>query len=368
MVNRPVALFLATSGHSGVDRIMINLIHAFADRGLRVDLLRVRHHGPHLPSVPANVRIVDLGVNHVAQGLIPLVRYLRRERPLALLADKDKVNRLALWARRLAAVPTRAIVRTGTTVSLDLATRPWWQRQIQTLSMRRFYPWADAIVVPSQGAARDLAEVAGLAPDRVQVIPNPIVTPALLALAAQPVDHPWLQSPDIPVVLGVGELCARKDFSTLVRAFAQLRQRYTARLVILGKGRQRERLEGLARELGIDRDLSLPGFVSNPYAYMRRASLFVLSSRYEGFGNVLVEALAVGTPVVSTDCPSGPREILEGGRHGRLVPVGDVLALAEAMRETLEHPPQPAVLRAAAERFQVENSAAQYLTALGVAR
>jgi glycosyltransferase involved in cell wall biosynthesis len=170
----------------------------------------------------------------------------------------------------------------------------------------------------------------------------------------------------VPVILGVGELCARKDFGTLIRAFALVRRERPARLVILGKGRQREKLEALARELGVGADVSLPGFVNNPYPYMKRASLFVLSSAYEGFGNVLVEALATGTPVVATDCPSGPREILEDGRYGPLVPVGDVRRLASSILDTLAHPPEPPLLVQAAERFRVESSAVQYLTALGI--
>jgi glycosyltransferase involved in cell wall biosynthesis len=289
---------------------------------------------------------------------------------VALLSDKDKVNRTALWARRTAGVSTRVVVRTGTTVSRDLATHAWWQRQVQRFSMRRFYPWADGIVVPSRGAALDLAEVSGLAPQRIRVIPNPIVTPALAELAQASVDHPWLQfpvqSPAIPVILGVGELCARKDFGTLICAFALVRRERPARLVILGKGRQRETLEALARELGVGADVSLPGFVHNPYPYMKRASVFVLSSVYEGFGNVLVEALATGTPVVATDCPSGPREILEDGRYGHLVPVGDVQGLARGILDTLAHPPEPALLAQAAEPYRVEGSATRYLATLGI--
>jgi glycosyltransferase involved in cell wall biosynthesis len=363
-----LALFLATSGHSGVDRVMKNLIVEFASRGHGVDLLRIENHGPHLETVPEGVRLVPLGTSHVNGSLWPLVRYLRRERPTALLVDKDKLNRLALWARRIARVPTRVAVRMGTTVSENLARRSWLQRQVQYFSIRHFYPWAEAIIVPSQGAARDLALVGRLPLERIRVIPSPVVTADLARLAAGPVDHPWFSDGADPVILGVGELCVRKDFSTLIRAFAFLRKRKSARLVILGEGRQREQLEELAMELGIGKDVSLPGFVSNPYAFMARAAMFVLSSRCEGSPVVLMEALATGCPAVSTDCPSGPREILQDGTFGSLVPVGDVAALARAMERTLDHRPAVESLKTAAAPYSVSASAEGYLAALGLGK
>lgn len=361
-----LAIFVATSGHSGVDRVIRNLCEEFSRRGLRVDLLHVAGHGPWLDPVPENVRIVELGSSHVHTSLIPLVRYLHRERPRALLADKDKVNRTALMARWLARVPTRVVVRIGTTVSKNLERRGVLQKWVQVLSMRRFYRRAAAVVVPSEGAANDLAQVARLPRSHIRAVPSPIITPQLQQAAEAGPGHSWLGDPERPLVLGVGELCARKDFTTLLQAFAQLRARQPCRLLLLGEGRQREKLEALAAELGVAEDVDLPGFVDNPYAYMARADLFVLSSVCEGAPVVLMEALALGIPVVATDCPSGPSEILEGGRHGALVPVGDVDALAQAMAATLDQPPARQALRAAADRYRVEVSADHYLNALGL--
>jgi len=360
-----IALFLATSGHSGVDRVMRNLCDEFSRRGLRVDLLHVAGHGPYLDPVPEHVRIINLGSAHVHTSLIPLVRYLRRERPEALLSDKDKVNRTALMARWLARVPTRVVVRIGTTVSKNLERRGAVQRWVQVLSMRWFYRAATAVVVPSEGAADDLAQVAKLPRSHIRAVPSPIITPRLEQAAEADPHHPWLGAPEWPVVLGVGELCARKDFATLMRAFASLRAKQPCRLILLGEGRQREKLEALARELDIGEDVDLPGFVDNPYAYMARADLFVLSSICEGAPVVLMEALALGTPVVATDCPSGPAEILEGGRYGTLVPVGDAAALAEAMGATLDRPPERRSVQAASDRYRAEVSADHYLDVLG---
>jgi len=361
-----LAIFLATSGHSGVDRVMTNLIGEFARRGLAVDLVQIANHGPHMETVPEGVRLVDLGTAHVAPAFLPLVRYLRRERPRALLSDKDKVNRTALWARRFARGETRVVVRLGTTVSVNLASRTAFDRAVQRWSMRRFYRWADAVVVPSEGVANDLAAFASLSREQIRVVPNPIVTPEMARLARPQPDHPWFTQGAPPVILGVGELSERKDFATLVRAFARLRPRRPCRLVILGEGRRRGELERLAADLGVANDVSLPGFAPNPYPYMARAAAFALTSRWEGLGIVLVEALALGTPVVACDCPSGPREVLADGRHGPLVPVGDDVALAEALAGLLAHPPPREVLQAAAQPFSAEVSARAYAAALGL--
>jgi glycosyltransferase involved in cell wall biosynthesis len=204
--------------------------------------------------------------------------------------------------------------------------------------MRTFYPWAASVVAVSRGAADDFARVSGLPRDLVEVVYNPVITPAVLAAARQAPDHPWFASGEPPVILGVGRLTRAKDFPTLIRAFAEVRRRRAGRLIILGEGEDRPGLTALARELGVADDVALPGFRDNAMAYMAGSGLFVLSSAWEGLPTVLIEALAAGTRVVSTDCPSGPREILQDGRLGALVPVGDAAALADAMLDALERP------------------------------
>ncbi|MBN2885839.1 MAG: glycosyltransferase, partial [Chromatiaceae bacterium] len=323
-----IACLFSTSGHSGVDRLARHLLPAMARRGYRVDLLKVRAHGPHLDDQPPGLDIVDLGTAHTLLALPALVRYLRCARPAVLLSDKDKVNRLALVARLLSGAPTRLIMRSGTTISVDLASRGALDRWVQRSSMRALYGFAERVLVPSQGAAEDLARYTGLARARIQALASPIVPASLFSEALPRPEHPWFAPEAPPVILSVGELCGRKDFATLIRAFAQVRAARPCRLMILGRGRAREQLLQLAETLGVGADLALPGFVPKPYAYMAHAALLAFSSRWEGLPFVPVEALAVGTPVVSTDCPSGPREILDHGRYGPLVPVGDPEALA----------------------------------------
>ncbi|MCF1184561.1 glycosyltransferase [Marichromatium gracile] len=356
-----IACFLSTSGHSGVDRLARHLLPAIARRGHRVDLLKVRGHGPELTDQPPGLRIIDLGTRHTLATLPALVRYLRRERPDVLLSDKDKVNRLALAARALARTPTRLVLRSGITISVDLASRGPLDRWVQRHSMGWLYRFADRVLVPSVGAADDMARYTGLPRERIQPVDSPIV-PARLFTEQQPrPDHPWFADDAPPLILSVGELCSRKDFATLLRAFARVRAERPCRLMILGRGSARERLLRLADDLGVGADFALPGFVPEPYAYMAHAALLAFSSRWEGLPFVPVEALAVGTPVVSTDCPSGPREILQDGRYGPLVPVGDDAALAEAIKTTLDDPLPKAVLREAAGRFEIERAVGGYL-------
>jgi glycosyltransferase involved in cell wall biosynthesis len=360
-----LAVFLATSGHSGVDRIMGNLLPAIAREGIRVDLLKLEGHGPNLQDVPEGLRIVPLHRAHVGTSLPALVRYLRRERPDVLLSDKDRVNRTAIMARWLARVNTRLYVRIGTTVSANLANRRALERWKQIQSIRYLYPRADGILVPSRGAAEDLRRLMGVGCPGAQVVPSPVVREDLDALASAPLDDPWLNAADTPLLIAVGELSARKDHATLLRAFAGVRAQRAVRLAILGEGRERGNLQSLARELGISHELHLPGFVSNPYPWIKRAALLAHSSRWEGLAVVLVEALALGTPVVATDCPSGTRELLDGGRLGRLVTVGDADGLAREIIAALDATPDREALRVAAEPYQVARSARAYLRAMG---
>lgn len=360
-----VALFIPSLRGGGAERMMLNLAGEFAERGLNVDLILAKAEGPYLAEKHPSVRLIDLKAPRVLFSLPGLVRYLRRERPVALLSALDHANLVALWARRLARVPVRVVASVRSTVSQATAgsrsKRSRWILQ----GMRLFYPRAEAVVAVSEGVARDLAELTGLSREKIKVIYNPVVNQVLFAKSEEALDHPWFLPGEPPVILGVGRLTQAKDFPTLIRAFALVRKKRAARLMILGEGEERPKLEALVRELGLEREVTLPGFVDNPYKYMKRAAVFVLSSRWEGLPGVLIEAMASGAPVVSTDCPSGPREILEDGRWGRLVPVGDVYALAEAIIETLDEEHHPDVANRAKD-FAVELAVEKYINVLGV--
>lgn len=366
--NRPpeLAVLVSFSGHGGVERMIFNLLRGLDAREVNVDLLAIRAHSVALrEELPPSVRLIDLGVKHSMLALPALLRYLRKTRPPALLAAKDRAIRLAVLARRLAGVNTRLVGRLGTHLSTALADKHPFQRGLRCRPMRWLYPQVDRIVAVSQGVAEDAVKLTGLPEQRVSVVRNPVITPRMLALAQEPVFHPWFNDNGPPIILGVGRLTRQKDFPTLLRAFAIVLKQQPARLVILGEGRQRHSLQAQAAHLGITDVVEFPGFVSNPYAYMAKAAVFVLSSLWEGSPNVLTEALALGTPVVATDCPSGPREILDQGRYGPLVAVGDVGDLAQSILRVLKSPPAADELQAAVTEYTLEASTQGYLEALG---
>ncbi len=361
---KKIAIFTSFSGQGGVERMIVNLCGGIAAAGVPLDLVLVKDRSECLADLPPQVRIVRLGASHTLTSLFALAAYLRRERPVAMLAAKDRAARTAILARRLAGVRLRIVFRLGTTVSAALKGKPAWRKALWYGPMRLLYPSADGIVAVSRGVAEDLAAITRLPMERFRVIHNPVITADFALRAAEPAPHPWLAEKTVPVILGIGRLTRQKDFPTLVRAFAQVRKSRPCRLVLLGEGEARQPLEELAKALNVAEDLLLPGFARNPYAWLSRAALFVLSSAWEGSPNALTEALALGVPVVSTDCPSGPREILDGGRFGPLVAVGDVEAMAAAMLATLESPLDDERLRSAAKLHTVEESSRRYLELL----
>jgi len=350
-----VGFFMPGLAGGGAERAMLTLAEGMVDRGYGVDLVVCSARGPLLDEVPRSVRLVNMGVQRIIAGLPGLVRYFRRERPVAMLSALAPANCIAVWARCMAGVATRLVLVEQNTASVASVSAAALRERFMPTLMRYAYPRADGIVAVSDGVADDLAHRVGLERHRIEVLYNPVVTPRMQELSRARADHPWFAEEASPVVLGVGRLTKQKDFATLLRAFARVRQHRLACLVILGEGEERKALEQLAAQLGIQDDVTLPGFVSNPYSYMRQASLFVLSSAWEGFGNVVAEAMACGTPVVSTDCPSGPSEILDGGLYGRLVPVGEAPALAEAMLAALNGAvPSGDALRARADHFSAQ--------------
>ncbi|MBK1721833.1 glycosyltransferase [Thiocystis violacea] len=363
--DRRLTLFASFSGAGGVERMLVNLVRGIANQGVGVDLVVVRTESPHLGQLPDGVRLIRLRASHTLLAVPELARYLRAERPAVLLAAKDRAGRAAVLARALAGTQTRLALRLGTNLSTAMAERSLLERWLRYLPIRLLYPRIERIIAVSRGVAEDTARVARIPAARITVIRNPVITPDLAAQAAEPCPHPWLEPGQPPVLMGAGRLQRQKDFPTLIRAFAKVRAVRDARLMILGEGTARPKLDALAASLGVERDVCLPGFQANPYAFLTRAAVFVLSSAWEGSPNVLTEAMALGVPVVSTQCPSGPSEILDGGRYGPLVPVGDADALADGMLAMLEKPTPASVVRGAVADYEQGRSAARYLQVLG---
>jgi len=360
-----IAIFLPFLRQGGVERIMLNLAQGIVDRGIEVDfVLASRFEGPYNDQVRVKVRRVELGASTPYLALPRLIRYLKIRRPHIIFAALTPANILAILAKYLSRVETKVIISVHIAIDISITTTPL-KAMVRPFAYRTFYQWADGIVAVSKGIAQALITL-GLPNSKIHIIYNPIVTPDLYEKAKEDVTNPWFAPRQPPVVLGAGRLCKQKGFCALIRAFALVRKERQARLVILGEGEERPKLEKLIRELGLEEDVALLGFVENPYAYMKRASIFVLSSAYEGFGNVVAEALAVGTPVVSTDCPHGPAEILEEGKWGILVPVGDVQALAQAIIEALDKSWDRDALRRRAQAFSLDTIVSQYLKMMGI--
>jgi glycosyltransferase involved in cell wall biosynthesis len=329
-----LAIFLPGLYDGGAERTLLNLAEGIAMKGYPVDLVLARAEGPYMAEIPDSLRVIDLKAPRVLLCLPALIRYLRNEHPTALLATLY-ANIIAVWARWIIGLPQRVVLNeqnTLTSVSNGENDMRW---KLYPMLAKWFYPWAESVTAVSKGVADDLIRAANLSTDQVQVIFNPIVTPQLRQKSEAVLEHPWFRPGEPPVILGVGRLTGQKAFNVLIEAFAQVRKFQDVRLLILGEGDDRPTLEAQIRDLGLERDVDLPGFVANPYPYMAHAALFVLSSRWEGLPTVLVEAMSLGTSVISTDCPSGPREILRNGQYGQLVPMDDPDALAVAIRNFL---------------------------------
>jgi glycosyltransferase involved in cell wall biosynthesis len=394
---RRLAFYLDNFEGGGVQKTTLTLASALAARGHPVELLVCRPNGALQDQVPPEVEVVALAepsawsararalqsdpahVIPILGGIVlaprpsPTLGYLgalaaalQVRRPYALCAATTPMNLEALLARRLSGVDTRVVVSERNAIRGGHLQQGLPALFLPAL-IRRAYGQAHAIVAVSEGVADDLAAWTGLPRARISAIYNPVMTAELLHRQREQVDHPWFQPGAPPVVMSAGRLGHAKDHRTLIKAFALVRRARPARLVIFGEGKSPAKtakriaaLQAFAAEHGIAADVALPGFVANPFAYMARAAVFALSSINEGLPGVLIQAMACGCPVVSTDCPSGPAEILAGGRYGRLVVPGDAAGLAEAILATLDAPPPAALLRERAGFFSVERAVAQY--------
>jgi glycosyltransferase involved in cell wall biosynthesis len=364
-----IALFTGSFGGGGIERVVANLSRSLIARGFEVDLLLNQVQESHLrfADIPPEVRIVDLkSPNSLFKCFPTLRRYLVQEGPEVLFSTSAHLSLMALWARALGQKrKTKIVISEHNMLSMAAASPALKWRMVPPLA-KGFYGWADGIVAVSQGVGEDLAHLTGLPSDRIHVIYNPIITPDIFDKAKEPLDHPWFALGQPPVILGAGRLEAHKDFPTLIRAFALVRKVMPARLMIIGWGPDRPQLEALVQELGLTEDIEFPGYQKNPYQYMVRSAVFALSSITEGLGNVLVEAMALGTPVVSTDCRSGPSEILDHGRYGLLVPVSNEQALAHAIVETLTGKVKQDSRSDWLEQFTLDAATQKYLSVFGM--
>ncbi len=361
-MKRPaIAVYMPNLASGGIERMHINLAPAFIAQGYEVIFLLQRYEGALLSSIPEGVRIVCFAKHRTLACLLPLVRFLRKERPQILFSNLGHNNIIAIMASLLAGGPTRVIASYHRAFSAEIEASPSWKYRILPLLSRIALKYAHGIVAVSEGVANDLAKKLKLARSRIKVIYNPVICDAFDSKLSETIDHPSLNDKSTPFILGVGRLVEQKNFALLISAFALIAPRRNIRLVIIGEGPLKQQLEGLAQQYAVENKVEILNFQSNPFPFMRQASMLVMTSRYEGFGNVLVEALACGTSVVSTDCAYGPSEILQNGKYGKLIPVMDKQALAKSMLETLESPLPKEILSSRGRQFTVACSVQDYL-------
>ena len=363
-----VLIYLYDLSGGGIERLSLLLLDEFRRMDMTVTLLLHCETGELLPLLPAGTRVISFDKRRMASDVFPLMRVLRREQPDILLSSQHHNNMVSLLAAAAAAAAagrrTRVVVCQHNTLSREAAELGSWKYRIMPAVYRLLSPLMAGVVAVSAGVADDMARATGIARRRIAVIYNPVIGADFTRRASASAPEPWLDEAlnkaGPPVFVSAGRLVPQKDHATLLRAFARAVRVRPARLLILGHGPLRPELERLAADLGIAEHVRFAGFVVNPLPYFRRACALVLSSRYEGSGNVLIEAMACGTPAISTDCPHGPAEILGLGRFGRLVAPGDVAALAAALDPDLRDAFSPETLRRRASSFTVRGSAEQY--------
>lgn len=363
-----VVIILHDLRGGGAERAMLRLALGMLEAGRRVAVLLINFKGEYLEEVPDRLPLIDLKGGSVLGSIPALARWIRANRPKSILSALTHVNIAVLAATRIAGYKGKIVVSERNQISEKAATARGIREKLTYGLAPSLYRMSDAVVAVSQGVAEDVTAFTKLDRRKVYFVHNPVFDDGILQRASEAAPHPWLaEDPRVsPVIIAVGRLHIQKDFGTLIRAFARLRAKRPARLIIFGEGVERPALERFAEGSGYSQDIDLPGFCTNPFAAMARADLQVLSSRWEGFPNVLVEGMSCGTAVVATDCPSGPREILDEGRFGPLVKMGDDVAMAQAMEQMLDQPDAGAICAERAKVFSVASAAARYLAILGI--
>jgi len=335
-----IAIVLSSLRGGGAERVMLTTAIGLHQRGHQIDLVVSNLSGAYRSSVPSALELIDLKAPRVIKSTLKLSRYFRRSKPDCVISALPHINLVTIFAALISRSNTQVVLTEHNTLSQSIRNASTLKGRYLHLLMRLLYPISNRIVAVSKGVADDLSLVLRIPRNRITVIYNPVVTPKLFEQARKPLNHPWFNSSAPNIVLAAGRLTYAKNFPSLLRAFSKTKDEHDSRLVILGEGEDRAKLTELATQLGIENRLFIPGFVDNPYQYMNHSKVFVLCSRWEGLPTVLIEALACGVKVISTNCPSGPEEILENGRWGTLIPVEDDDALAKSLIDSLKSCPQ----------------------------
>jgi len=335
-----IAFYGFRGGKGGLSHVMLNLINCSKRLGVKAKVLI---HGipDELNRLYPGVEVVHLRDGNPIERIHSLYGFMKKTPPDILLSNREWGNWYSAISKDLSKAKTRLVFRVGNPMGITLKRRGPLKGTIRRVMIRWAYRSSSLVIANSLKVASDVHSITGIPLERIKVLKNPTFSEIIYEKAEPPPRHPWFSNSTIPIIMGMGRLCRQKDFKTLIQAFYLLNQELPSRLAVLGEGKERRYLEALVRDLGLSNSVDLLGHTENPFPYLKRASLFVLSSRWEGSPNCLIEAMALGVPVCATDCPTGPREILKEGLLGPLVPVGDPKKLKEAMKDVILSPQVP---------------------------
>lgn len=367
MKKQRISIFLPSLRGGGAERIMINLARGFSEQGIDVDLVVAKLEGAYMALVPKGVNVVNLNVKRVLFTLIPLSRYIMTRNPKAIISTMDHCNLISIFAKRISRKRNLKLLLTvhSTPSQVIKNSKNFKTSFLIPFLLKKEYRKQRKVIAVSKGVADDMCSTYKIPKENVHVIYNPVIDSDIFYKANENLNHEWFSNRNIPVILGVGRLASPKDFSTLIKAFALVRKERKARLIILGEGPMRENLNMLIGDLNLEEDVQLLGFCDNPYYYFSRAAVYVLSSYREGLPTALIEALALGCNVVATNCKSGPSEILEEGKLGKLIPIGKESIMAKAIMKALDQE-KNSMNDTVFEKYSIEAATKKYLSEIEV--
>lgn len=353
MTKIKILFILASMNGGGAERVVLNTIRHIDRSRFEPALALLRNKGDYLEMLPPDVSVYDLKTARSRYAILPIARVIRRNRPDVVVSAAAYINATIYMATKISGHDLHLVMWSHTFESKNMRQA---SPLIRLLS-RWFYAKAEIVIALTGEISKDLQENFNLPSNKIRVIPNPIDLKGVQSQSKESVEDPWFQEEvrrDFPLIIAVGSLVRAKGFPCLLHAFAKVRESLKVRLVILGRGKELQELKALSEDLNIAQEIAFLGFESNPYKYMAKADLFVLSSLWEGFPSVLLEAMACGIPIVSTACSSGPDEILTPGVNGLLVSPADCEALAEAISKVIRDEQMRQRFSAAAQEKVVE--------------